>query len=344
VKSFLLSNAIYWLDKYHIDGLRVDAVASMIHLDYSRNAGGWVPNEQGGRENLEAIAFLKHLNERIYNLFPDTQTIAEESTSFYGVSRPTFMGGLGFGMKWMMGWMNDTLSFFKKDPQHRKWHQDEFTFSIMYAFSENFMLPLSHDEVVHGKSPMVYKMPGDDWQKFANLRLMYGYMFTHPGTKLLFMGDEFGQTQEWNYKSELNWHLLEHPTHLGAQRFVKELNHLYTSEPALYLKQFDPEGFEWINANDYENSVLVYMRKGATIKDNLIVVLNMTPMAREEYLLGIPIPGTWKEILNSDDPRFYGSGVINTAPIAANKQEYNGKEYTITLRVPPLGITVMKQI
>jgi len=344
VKSFLLSNAIYWLDKYHLDGLRVDAVASMIHLDYSRNAGGWVPNEQGGRENLEAIAFLKHLNERIYNLFPDTQTIAEESTSFYGVSRPTFMGGLGFGMKWMMGWMNDTLSFFKKDPLHRKWHQDEFTFSIMYAFSENFMLPLSHDEVVHGKSPMVYKMPGDDWQKFANLRLMYGYMFTHPGTKLLFMGDEFGQTQEWNYKSELNWHLLEHPTHLGAQRFVKELNHLYTSEPALYLKQFDPEGFEWINANDYENSVLVYMRKGATIKDNLIVVLNMTPVAREEYLLGIPIPGTWKEILNSDDPRFYGSGVTNTAPIAANKQEYNGKEYTITLRVPPLGITVMKQI
>jgi len=344
VKSFLLSNAIYWLDKYHLDGLRVDAVASMIHLDYSRNAGGWVPNEQGGRENLEAIAFLKHLNERIYNLFPDTQTIAEESTSFYGVSRPTFMGGLGFGMKWMMGWMNDTLSYFKKDPLHRKWHQDEFTFSIMYAFSENFMLPLSHDEVVHGKSPMVYKMPGDDWQKFANLRLMYGYMFTHPGTKLLFMGDEFGQTQEWNYKSELNWHLLEHPTHLGAQRFVKELNHLYTSEPALYLKQFDPEGFEWINANDYENSVLVYMRKGANIKDNLIVVLNMTPTAREEYLLGIPIPGTWKEILNSDDPRFYGSGVINTAPIAANKQEYNGKEYTITLRVPPLGITVMKQI
>lgn len=343
VKSFLLSNAIYWLDKYHVDGLRVDAVASMIHLDYSRNAGGWVANEQGGRENLEAIAFLKHLNERVYHLFPDTQTIAEESTSFYGVSRPTFVGGLGFGMKWMMGWMNDTLAFFKKDPLHRKWHQDEFTFSITYAFSENFMLPLSHDEVVHGKSPMVYKMPGDDWQKFANLRLMYGYMFTHPGTKLLFMGDEFGQTQEWNYKSELNWNLLQHPTHLGAQRFVKELNRLYKSEPALYLKQFDPEGFEWINANDYDNSILAYMRKGATIKDNLIVVLNMTPVVQENYLLGIPIPGTWKEILNSDDPHFYGSGVMNTAPITANKQEYNGKEYTITLRVPPLGMTVMKQ-
>lgn len=344
VKSFLLSNAVYWLDKYHIDGLRVDAVASMIHLDYSRNAGGWVPNEQGGRENLEAIDFLKHLNERIFHLFPDTQTIAEESTSFYGVSRPTFMGGLGFGMKWMMGWMNDTLDFFKKDPLHRKHHQDQLAFSIMYSFTENFMLPLSHDEVVHGKSPLVYKMPGDDWQKFANLRLLFGYMFTHPGTKLLFMGDEFGQTQEWDYKSELNWQLLQHPTHLGAQQFVKDLNRLYTSEPALYLKQFDPEGFEWINASDYDNSVLSYMRKGDTIKDNLIIVLNMTPIVREDYHLGIPIPGTWKEVLNSDDPRYHGSGVLNTAEMVAREQQHNGKDYTITLRVPPLGVIVMKAI
>lgn len=344
VKSFLLSNAVYWLDKYHIDGLRVDAVASMIHLDYSRNAGGWVPNEQGGRENLEAIGFLKHLNERIFHLFPDTQTIAEESTSFYGVSRPTFMGGLGFGMKWMMGWMNDTLDYFKKDPLHRKHHQDQLSFSIIYSFTENFMLPLSHDEVVHGKSPLVYKMPGDDWQKFANLRLLFGYMFTHPGTKLLFMGDEFGQTQEWDYKSELNWQLLQHPTHLGAQQFVKDLNRLYTSEPALYLKQFDPEGFEWINASDYDNSVLSYMRKGANIKDNLIVVLNMTPIVREDYQLGIPIPGTWKEVLNSDDPRYHGSGVLNTAEMVAREQQHNGKDYTITLRVPPLGVIVMKAI
>lgn len=344
VKSFLLSNAVYWLDKYHIDGLRVDAVASMIHLDYSRNAGGWVPNEQGGRENLEAIDFLKHLNERIFHLFPDTQTIAEESTSFYGVSRPTFMGGLGFGMKWMMGWMNDTLDYFKKDPLHRKHHQDQLSFSIMYSFTENFMLPLSHDEVVHGKSPLVYKMPGDDWQKFANLRLLFGYMFTHPGTKLLFMGDEFGQTQEWDYKSELNWQLLQHPTHLGAQQFVKDLNRLYTSEPALYLKQFDPEGFEWINASDYDNSVLSYMRKGDTIKDNLIIVLNMTPIVREDYHLGIPIPGTWKEVLNSDDPRYHGSGVLNTAEMVAREQQHNGKDYTITLRVPPLGVIVMKAI
>ncbi|TWI89206.1 1,4-alpha-glucan branching protein GlgB [Chitinophaga japonensis] len=344
VKSFLLSNAIYWLDKYHVDGLRVDAVASMIHLDYSRNAGGWVPNEQGGRENLEAIAFLKHLNERVYHLFPDTQTIAEESTSFYGVSRPTFMGGLGFGMKWMMGWMNDTLDYFKKDPLHRKWHQDQLTFSIMYAFSENFMLPLSHDEVVHGKSPLVYKMPGDDWQKFANLRLLFGYMFTHPGTKLLFMGDEFGQTQEWNYRSELAWHLLQHPTHLGVQHFVKALNHLYRAEPALYQQQFDPAGFEWVNASDYDNSVLAYLRKGTGPKDTLLIVLNMTPIAREGYHLGIPMSGTWREILNSDDPQYYGSGVQNTATLKAQEQPYQGKDHTLTLRIPPLGVTILKRM
>ncbi|HEU4555987.1 MAG TPA: 1,4-alpha-glucan branching protein GlgB [Chitinophaga sp.] len=344
VKSFLLSNALYWLDKYHIDGLRVDAVASMIHLDYSRSHGAWAPNEEGGRENLEAIAFLKHLNERVYQLHPDTQTIAEESTSFYGVSRPTFMGGLGFGMKWMMGWMNDTLDYFKRDPLHRKWHQDQFTFSIAYAFSENFMLPLSHDEVVHGKSPMIYKMPGDDWQKFANLRLLYGYMFTHPGTKLLFMGDEFGQTQEWNYRSELNWYLLEHPTHKGLQQFVRDVNHLYTTQPALYKNQFAYESFEWVNVSDYDNSVLAYLRKSDNPADTLLVVLNMTPMVHEDYMIGLPLEGTWKEILNSDDPRYYGSGVLNTAPIKAAAQPYNGKDYTFRLRVPPLAAAVFKQV
>ncbi len=344
VKSFLLSNAIYWLEKYHLDGLRVDAVASMIHLDYSREAGAWEPNEFGGRENLDAINFLKHLNERIYALFPDTQTIAEESTSFYGVSKPTFLGGLGFGMKWMMGWMNDTLDYFKKDPLHRKWHQDQLTFSIAYAFSENFMLPLSHDEVVHGKSPLIYKMPGDDWQKFANLRLLYGYMFTHPGTKLLFMGDEFGQTQEWNYRSELNWGLLEHSTHRGLLQFVKDVNKLYTTQPALYEKQFDYNGFEWISVTDYDNSVLAYIRKGINEADDLLVVLNMTPIVREDYLLGVPAAGVWKEILNSDDPRYHGSGVLNTVPITAQQQAYNGKDYTLKLRVPPLGAIVLKQV
>lgn len=344
VRSFLLSNALYWLDKYHIDGLRVDAVASMIHLDYSRNTGAWAPNEEGGRENLEAITFLKHLNERIYHLHPDTQTIAEESTSFYGVSRPVFLGGLGFGMKWMMGWMNDTLTFFKRDPMHRKWHQDEFTFSLAYAFSENFMLPLSHDEVVHGKSPMIYKMPGDDWQKFANLRLLYGYMFTHPGTKLLFMGDEIGQTQEWNFRSELNWHLLEHPTHRGLQRFVKDVNHLYTSQPGLYRQQFSYDSFEWVNVSDYDNSVLAYLRKSEDPKDTLLIILNLTPATHEDYMLALSEEGTWQEILNSDDPRYYGSGVVNTSPLKTVQQPYNGKDYTLRLRVPPLGAAVFKGV
>lgn len=343
VRSFLLSNALFWLDKFHADGLRVDAVASMIHLDYSRQAGGWVPNEEGGSDNLEAITFLRHMNESIYRLFPDVQTIAEESTSFYGVSRPVFMGGLGFGMKWMMGWMNDSLDYFKRDPLHRKWHQDQLTFSIMYAFSENFMLPLSHDEVVHGKSPLIYKMPGDDWQKFANLRLLYSYMFTHPGTKLLFMGDEFGQTQEWNFRSELNWHLLEHESHRGLQQFVKDINRLYTSEPALYGKQFVYEGFEWVNVSDHENSILAYLRKNEDEKNDLLVILNMTPAAQEDYLLGLTGPGTWNELLNSDDPRYFGSGVLNTSPVTAKEQHYNGKEYTLLLRLPPLGAVVMKK-
>ncbi|MBS0032251.1 1,4-alpha-glucan branching protein GlgB [Chitinophaga sp. 22321] len=342
VRSFLLSNAIFWLDRFHADGLRVDAIASMIHLDYSRERGAWVPNELGGNENLEAISFLKKMNETVYALFPDVQTIAEDSTSHYGVSRPTFMGGLGFGMKWMMGWMNDTLDYFKKDPIHRKWYQNDLTFSLVYAFGENFMLPLSHDEVVHGKSPMLYKMPGDDWQKFANLRLLYSYMYTHPGTKLLFMGDEFGQTSEWNYKGELDWHLMQYNTHKGLKAFVQDLNKLYASATALYEQQFDAAGFEWITVNDYDNCILGYIRKGKAAGDVLLVMLNMTPVVREHYLVGLPVAGEWVEVLNSDAPQYYGSGVVNTGVLKTVKQIYNGRDYTLSLRLPPLGATILK--
>lgn len=343
VRSFLLSNAVFWLDLFHADGLRVDAIASMIHLDYSRERGAWEPNELGGNENLEAISFLKKLNETIYALFPDVQTIAEDSTAHYGVSRPTFMGGLGFGMKWMMGWMNDTLDYFKKDPIHRKWYQNDLTFSMVYAYGENYMLPLSHDEVVHGKSPMLYKMPGDDWQKFANLRLLYSYMYTHPGTKLLFMGDEFGQTSEWNYKTELDWHLMQYPTHQGMKSFVKDVNQLYFNSSALYELQFDPAGFEWITVNDYDNCVLAYLRKGKAVDDMLLIVLNMTPVVRENYLVGLPVSGEWEEVLNSDAPKYYGSGVLNTGVIKTIKQIYNGRDHTLSLRLPPLAATILKK-
>ncbi|RFS26487.1 1,4-alpha-glucan branching protein GlgB [Chitinophaga silvatica] len=344
VRSFLLSNAVFWLDKFHADGLRVDAIASMIHLDYSRKKGAWEPNEHGGNENLEAISFLKKLNETIYALYPDVQTIAEDSTSHYGVSRPTFMGGLGFGMKWMMGWMNDTLDYFKKDPLHRKWYQNDITFSMVYAFSENYMLPFSHDEVVHGKSPLIYKMPGDDWQKFANLRLMYSYMFTHPGTKLLFMGDEFAQTSEWNFKGQLDWHLLDHKTHQGIKLLVKDLNDLYRNQAALYDQQFDANGFEWITVNDYDNCILAYIRKGKQADDVLLVVMNMTPIVRENYLIGLPIAGSWEEILNSDAPKYYGSGVLNTGLQKTYPKIYNGRDNTLALRLPPLAATVLKLI
>ncbi|RRN77117.1 1,4-alpha-glucan branching protein GlgB, partial [Pseudoxanthomonas sp. SGD-10] len=307
VKAFLISNALFWFDRYHVDGLRVDAVASMLYLDYSRKNGEWEPNVYGGNENLEAISFLKEFNAAVYAHFPDVQTIAEESTSYSGVTKPTFLGGLGFGQKWMMGWMNDTLSYFQQDAIYRKYRHSQITFSTVYGFSENFMLPLSHDEVVHGKRSLIYKMPGDDWQRFANLRLLYSYMWTHPGTKLLFMGSEFAQTKEWDPNHSLDWHLLQYKSHSGILELVTQLNHLYKTEPALYEKQFSHEGFEWVVNDDGENSVLVFVRKGHDVKNDLVVAINFTPVPRENYRFGAT-GGEWKEVFNSDGELFGGSG------------------------------------
>ncbi|RAJ05339.1 1,4-alpha-glucan branching enzyme [Chitinophaga skermanii] len=344
VKSFLISNALYWLDKYHIDGLRVDAVASMIQLDYSRGEGQWEPNQYGGNDHLEAIQFLKELNTAVYQYFPGVQTIAEESSTYDGITRPVHLGGVGFGMKWMMGWMNDTLKYFKRDAFFRKWHQSELTFSIMYAFKENFMLPLSHDEVVHGKSPILYKMPGDDWQKFANVRLLYGYMFTHPGTKLLFMGNEFGVTHEWNDATQLNWTLLQYESHQGLQRYVKALNNLYKAEPSLHTSQFDPLGFQWLSITDHEHSIIIYIRKSKHKKDTLLIALNMTPIARHNYHVTVPLGCDWTEILNSDDTAYFGGGVINKQVIQPSKGAANGVDYTIAITIPPLGVSILKPV
>ncbi|MVN20651.1 1,4-alpha-glucan branching protein GlgB [Mucilaginibacter arboris] len=344
VKSFLISNALFWLDRYHIDGLRVDAVASMLYLDYSRNAGEWEPNVYGGNENLEAIHFLREFNEAVYSHYPDVQTIAEESTSFPGVSKPTFMGGLGFGMKWMMGWMHDTIKYFHEDPINRKYHHQQITFSLLYAFTENFMLPLSHDEIVYGKHAMINKMPGDEWQRFANLRVLYSYMFTHPGTKLLFMGDEFAQTEEWKFDQSLDWHLLEYRPHKGMQDLVKALNHLYKSEPALYEKAFSGEGFEWIDDGNAADSVLIYVRKGNLPENNLVVVLNFTPVVREGHRVGVPEAGTWKEIFNSDELHFWGSGTVNPKKLKTEAVGWNYREQSIKLNLPPLGVSVLKKV
>lgn len=344
VRSFLISNALFWLDRFHTDGLRVDAVASMLYLDYSRKAGEWIPNEFGGRENLEAIHFLKEFNEAVYLNFPDVQTIAEESTAFPGVSRPTFSAGLGFGMKWMMGWMNDTLKYFAEDPIHRKYHHNQITFSTEYAFTENFMLPLSHDEVVHGKGPLVYKMPGDEWQKFANLRLLFLYMYTHSGTKLIFMGGEFGQTTEWNYSHSLDWHLLEYPPHQGTKELVKALNKLYRNEPALYERSFERSGFEWIEGADVVNSVLVYSRKGDHEKDQLVIILNMTPVPRNDYRMGLPHEGKWKTVFNSDDLLFFGSGINTSLELVTENISWHGKPQSGVVSIPPLGGIVLKRI
>lgn len=342
VRSFLISNAIFWLDQYHADGLRVDAVASMLFLDYSREDGEWEPNIYGGRENLAVIDFLKQLNEEVYASFPDVQTIAEESTAFPMVSKPTFMGGLGFGMKWMMGWMHDTLEYFAKDPIYRKYHQNDITFSLAYAFTENFMLPLSHDEVVYGKNSILGRMPGDEWQRFANLRLLYGYMFTHPGTKLLFMGGEFGQYNEWDFQNSLDWNLLDFKPHKDTQTYFKELNTLYKTTPALYEKGFSGEGFEWISFDDHENCVISYIRKGYQEENNVIVVCNLTPTVRKNYKIGVPNKAKIKEIFNSDAKKFGGSGVSNPRQITTKKDPWNGKDYSAEITLPPLAITVFQ--
>jgi 1,4-alpha-glucan branching enzyme len=342
VKSFLISNARFWFDKFHIDGIRVDAVSSILRLDYSRKHGEWEPNEHGGNGNLEAIAFIKDLNETIYRDFPDVQTIAEEATDWPGISKPTWQGGLGFGMKWMMGWMHDTLRYFKQDPLFRQFQQDQFSFSMMYFYDENFMLPLSHDEVVHGKSPMIYKMPGDEWQKFANLRLLYTYMFTHPGAKLLFMGNEFGQTTEWNYKSELDWHLLQHDSHKLMQACVRDLCHLYKNEPALYELQFDTAGFEWVDLNHRSDSVITFRRKGKDPKDDVLIILNMTPVVRNDWKVYAAGKAGWKEIFNSDDKKYWGTGNVFNPEVPVTLVDKKEKVYEINLHLPPLGALVIK--
>ncbi len=343
VKSFLLSNAFFWLSKFHIDGFRVDAVASMLQLNYSRKDGEWLPNEYGGTENLENVALLKELNAGVQREFPDVQMIAEESSTWPGVTHALEKNGLGFGMKWMMGWMNDTLEYFKRDPIYRSWHQDDITFSLVYAFTEKFMLPLSHDEVVHGKSPMILKMPGDEWQRFAQLRLLYTYMWTHPGTKLLFMGNEFAQTTEWNFEAGLDWHLLKYEPHRGIQKLVTELNSLYRSEPALYEYSFSDKGFEWIAADDTKNCILVFLRKGRKQRDTLIIILNFTPNSLVDYRIGIPKAGTYKEAFNSDDKAYWGSGIKNEG-IHSEPVAIHGKKNSIQIPIPPFGAIILRLI
>jgi 1,4-alpha-glucan branching enzyme len=342
VRNFLTSNAIFWLDKYHIDGLRVDAVASMLYLDYSRNAGEWIPNQYGGRENLEAIHFLKEFNEQVHLQYPGVLTVAEESTAWGGVSRPTYLGGLGFSMKWNMGWMNDTLRYMRHEPIHRGYHHDELTFSLIYAFTENFVLPFSHDEVVHGKGSLLDQMPGDLWQRFANLRLLYGYQWTHPGKKLTFMGGDFGQWTEWNYDGDLQWDLLQWDSHQGIQRLMADLNRLYTSEPALYQQDFDNAGFEWVDCHNHNDSVLVYLRRGINPSDFLLVACNFTPVVRHNYRIGVPEGGWYDEVFNSDSEHYAGSNVGNYPGLMAEKSESHGRPYSVSMTLPPLAVVVFK--
>ena len=342
VQSFLLSSALFWLDKYHADGLRVDAVASMLYLDYSRKEGEWIPNKYGGRENLEAIAFLRKFNEEVYKSYPGVQTIAEESTAWPMVSRPTYVGGLGFGMKWDMGWMHDTLQFMSRDPVYRKYHHNDLTFRMLYAFNENFVLPLSHDEVVYGKGSLIGKMPGDDWQKFANLRLLLGYMYSQPGKKLLFMGAEFGQWREWDHDGSPDWHFLEYERHAEINKWVKALNQFYRTEPALYELDCDPAGFEWIDASDALQSVISFIRKGKSTDDILVVVCNFTPMTHFQYRVGVPRGGFWREILNGDAAEFGGSGQGNLGGTRAHKIPWHGRPYSIEITLPPLAVVCFK--
>ncbi|MGE6396129.1 1,4-alpha-glucan branching protein GlgB [Chryseobacterium scophthalmum] len=342
VKSFLISNAVFWLDRYHADGLRVDAVTSMLHLDYSRNEGEWEPNIYGENVNLEAKAFLQEFNTAVYKEFGNNiMTIAEESSDFPKLTKPVHEGGVGFGMKWMMGWMHDTLFYFKEDPINRKHHHNKLTFSSMYMYNENYMIPLSHDEVVHGKASLIYKMKGDEWQKFANLRALYVYMFTHPGAKLLFMGDEFGQTNEWNFKQSLDWHLLEYPVHKGLQTLVKDLNHLYKNETALFENQFNQNGFEWVEANDQENSVYIYLRKGKRRDDVFMVILNLTPNVLD-YKVGVNLGTHWEVVLNSDDEKYSGSGVEANI-FREDHDEWMNRPRSISLNLPALSGIVLRQ-
>ncbi|HJX09673.1 MAG TPA: 1,4-alpha-glucan branching protein GlgB [Candidatus Binatia bacterium] len=342
VQSFLISNALFWLDRYHVDGLRVDAVASMLYLDYARNEGDWIPNKYGGRENLEAIEFLRRLNAEVYKRHPDVQTIAEESTAWPMVSRPAYVGGLGFGLKWDMGWMHDTLLYMSKDPVHRRYHYDMLTFRMIYAFHENFVLPLSHDEVVYGKGSLLGKMPGDDWQKFANLRALYGYMYAQPAKKMLFMGGEFGQWREWAHDGSLQWDLLKYTPHIGLRNWVRDLNRLYRKEPALNELDCDPAGFEWIDCNDAESSVVTLIRKGKSTSTIFLVACNFTPVPRRQYRIGAPLPGYWREVLNSDADAYGGSGTGNAGGVEAVPVPHHGRPYSLTLTLPPLSVLFFK--
>jgi len=343
VQSFLISSALFWLDKYHVDGLRVDAVASMLYLDYGRKEGEWIPNEYGGNENLEAIGFLRRFNEEVYRSFPDVQTIAEESTAWPTVSRPTYVGGLGFGMKWDMGWMHDTLKYMSQDPVHRKYYHNKLTFRMLYAFHENFVLPLSHDEVVYGKGSLLRKMPGDEWQKSANLRLLFGYMYAQPAKKLLFMGGEIGDWNEWYHEKSLDWGLLDYPTHAGIQRWVKDLNELYKNERALYELDFDPSGFEWIDCNDSQQSTISLLRKGRSDENTIVVACNFTPVPRHNHWVGVPTGGLWREILNSDAHDYGGSGQGNFGAVEAEANSFHGRPYALKITLPPLAVVYFKR-
>jgi len=342
VRNFLISNALFWLDKYHADGLRVDAVAAMLYLDYGRREGQWIPNRYGGKENIDAIHFLRSLNERVYAEFPDVVMIAEESTAWPQVSRPTYVGGLGFGLKWNMGWMHDVLDFMSQDPVFRCYHHNQITFSLIYAFSENFVLPFSHDEVVYGKGSMLRKMPGDEWRKFANLRLLYGFMFGHPGKKLLFMGNEFGQWSEWNHDASLEWHLLEDPFHAGLKRWVRDLNTLYRGAAALHELDFEPAGFEWVDCKDFQRSIISFLRRGRNPDDHLLFVCNFTPVVRQNYRVGVPREGSWEEALNSDAPLYGGSGKGNFGGLSAVPLPIHGRPFSLNMTLPPLGTVVFR--